>query len=332
MEEYNLKDHGSPWEKEWCFTVCKNFINYETFWQKFIASDLTNRPNNIGLKNNLDPIIEEMVMSHYSVFIHIAKSHWLFSKYKEESENNDESKKYLIELYSDIFFHLGATTEMAERFVFNIWEIGVKIGEISDLEPIEISDYLLNLFKKYFNSKNYKKYFDRYLETGQSIIYPLHSIRDIQNSLGKYLKNDQAWGKTINKFYMISDQKIRRYRNFLTHNPIIGSIKNDDKIYLPKHNKLSDYRYWSSILYKPESFDHFILVDDLIEKLISDIEKSLDSLWIKLINIMEKFSSTSNYMKLINVADMEISPILNQILGDVLVYDSHSFKISTHKM
>ena len=65
MEEYNLKDHGSPWEKEWCFTVCKNFINYETFWQKFIAHDLTNRPDNIGLKNNLDPIIEEISLFLY---------------------------------------------------------------------------------------------------------------------------------------------------------------------------------------------------------------------------------------------------------------------------
>jgi len=76
---YNLKRDGDYLERRFWHYLEDTFPNYEIFWARFIAGPLTRREidGDIRIRDSLDPLLEELAMSHYSVFYHLAMAHWL---------------------------------------------------------------------------------------------------------------------------------------------------------------------------------------------------------------------------------------------------------------
>lgn len=67
---YSLEKDGDKYEIHYWDLLKRDFPNYEVFWARFIVP-LTGRPDGceIGPRNEIDPLLENIAMAHYTFFI-----------------------------------------------------------------------------------------------------------------------------------------------------------------------------------------------------------------------------------------------------------------------
>ncbi len=79
---FSLKLHGDRYEREWWPLISSEFPSYEAFWIKHVVP-LTSRidfrvaqgePRWIMMRPNVNRILEQMAMAHYSVFYYLART------------------------------------------------------------------------------------------------------------------------------------------------------------------------------------------------------------------------------------------------------------------
>ena len=103
---YSLEKDGDKYEIRYSGFLKTEFPNYEIFWARFIVP-LTGRDEGRGggLREAIDPLLENIAMAHYTVYYHLGVATELQAKFGQEFSE-------------DILFHLSSSTEMVERLIF----------------------------------------------------------------------------------------------------------------------------------------------------------------------------------------------------------------------
>lgn len=297
---YTLSVNGDNTEKLYWRLLKDAWPNYEVLWREFVVP-LTGRPDHIQLKQGTHPLLEEMCMAHYSIFYHLGRAHELLQSLEQKAE--------LARYYDDIFFHMSAATEMVDRFLFVLWKVHVKVQGQADQEPLSLDEVVERA--KGFHGKEYKKNYERYLDTGRSVSIPLHKIRDLGGFL-IWVVHAEELGKEV---WQIADH-IRNYRNVMTHNPLIGQLIGPERaIYLPKQDKLSKYRLWSHTFYGETVQSDYVPASDIAEDYLGKFESRVNELWQKLVDLLREWSETEQYKGMLPPEPEGPTVAVGEILG-----------------
>ncbi len=105
---YTLLEHGGPFEQQHWGLLEETWSNYQVLWCEFIVP-LTRRPEDIGLRADTHPLLEQMCMAHYSIFCHLVRAHLLLPSL---AQAGDPARTE-----DEVFFHMSAATEMVDRFL-----------------------------------------------------------------------------------------------------------------------------------------------------------------------------------------------------------------------
>src|SRR6266540_2210201 len=164
--DYLLEKDGDKYEVRYWPILKNDFQNYEIFWAKFIVP-MTSRTekNGIGLKNEIEPLLESIAMAHYTVFYHLGAAAEMHKSFNQEFSE-------------DVLFHLSSATEMVERLIFILSKLESTLlgtGLTSTLTDAEVSE----IAAEYASSKRYAKDFARFETRGQAVNMRLHSMDDV---------------------------------------------------------------------------------------------------------------------------------------------------------
>jgi hypothetical protein len=288
--DYSLEKDGDKYEVRYWPILRNDFQNYETFWAKFIVP-MTMRADGhgIGLKKEIDPLLESIAMAHYSVFYHLGGAAELYKSLDQE-------------FAEDVLFHLSSATEMVERLIFTLANLESTLlgtGSISTLTDKEVS----TLATEYALSKQYAKDFGRFKTRGQAVNIHLHNIDDVTKPFMQRISEQAA--KDFENWQATAKQ-IRHYRNTLAHNPRLGILLDDgEKVYVPKEPILHKYELWSGAGKRNDNGD-FVLLNDLISGFQKSLVEKTNSAWTCLITFMDRASKTKGYDRLLGVASTMI--------------------------
>jgi len=264
---YTLLENGDRKEQRYWPLLKDAWPNYEVLWQEFVVP-LTRRPYDIKLR--------------HSIFYHLGRAHELFVSLEQE--------EVLARRYDDIFFHMSAATEMVDRFLFALWKIHGKVQGQVVPEPLSIDDVVEQA--KAFYGKEYQKSYERYLDTGRSVSTPLHNVREQLKTFLKSLDHAEELAKEV---WQIADH-IRSYRNVMTHNPLIAKLIGPGQAtYLPKQDKLSKYRLWSSLFFGETPQSDYVPASDIVEDCLGKFESRVNELWQEFIELLKNWSETEQY-------------------------------------
>jgi hypothetical protein len=280
---YTLAKDGDDLERQFWSELRDRWPNYEILWQHFVAP-MTMRVVNRGdvrLRPGMDCRLEEMCMAHYYVFYHLAQTHELVVKHGREAR--------WPHYYDDIFFHMSAATEMAERFLLALRKVQ---SHVEGLEPLGRlnADQVIEA-ATHFYEEQYHSDYARLLDQGRSVNMVLHTreelIRPVLVRSGAEDIATDLW-KTAND--------IREYRNVLTHNPHMPMLVGEQEVFLlPKRKRPSQYRLWSAAFFGDNAEDDYVAGPTLVEELLEEFETRLNALWGRLIPLLTAWSKTERY-------------------------------------
>lgn len=281
--DYTLEDHGDLYEQRFLATLSTSFPNYEIFWQRFIVP-LTRRASDgsIHLRSDIDPLLEMSAMAHYSVFFHLGVTYEMRGS----------------EFFEDTFFHLSAATEMVEKLILSIAKILVERIEGQPIANYLDEEDIHQKIQNYWDNQKdgYERHYDRFLESGRTVNYSFHAIDDVVRQL--FSQQGKEAEKDCGAWYSLTN-KIRHYRNVIAHNPRLGHILDPttNLRIVPKEDKLSNYKLWSSVIYNRNPGD-FIRLEVLVDEYQTTLVAKTNSLWEHLINLVNDLVSTDEYKQM----------------------------------
>lgn len=280
---YSLEKDGDPIEVRYWEVLRDGFPNYEIFWSRFIVP-LTGRAEGrgIGLRDGINPLLENVAMAHYTVLYHFGAA--------------ADLQLHLGQAFpEDILFHLSSATEMVERLIFGIGKMhGIELKALTE-EVISAMTHEYLLVKEGAKESQYEKDFKRFLGRGQAVNVRLHQIDDLTECFMKNISVQAV--RDFGKWKDIANQ-IRHYRNILAHNPRLGMLlKENESVFVPKESALSNYDLWSLVAGRSDNKD-FILLADLLANFQNNLVEKTNNLWAYLIAFMEEFSKTDSYTRL----------------------------------
>lgn len=281
---WTLLEHGDGFERQHWPLLKDTWPNYEVLWGEFIVP-LTGRPQHIGLREGTDTLLEEMCMAHYSIFRHLVRAHLLFPSLQragDPARTEDE-----------VFFHMGASTEMVDRFLVVLWKIHQMVEAAAPPEPLS-RDELLERVSQFYDTR-YAKAHHGYLDTGRSVGLQLHHMRE----LGRLLVSVAGAEDPANDVWRIADD-IRSYRNFLTHNPLVPKlIDKNAVVLLPKLPKLREYDLWSSAFLSETASSDYVPAYKIVRHNLETFESRLNQLWTPIIELLKGMSATDAYAEML---------------------------------
>lgn len=281
---WTLLEHGDGFERQHWPLLRDRWPNYEVLWREFIVP-LTGRPRDIRLRTGAAPLLEEMCMAHYSIFRHLIRAH-LLSESLEKPGNLPRTE-------DEVFFHMSAATEMADRFLVILWKIHRKVEGRALPEPFSL-DELLQRASEFYHTR-YAKAHRRYLDTGRSVGLQLHHMRQ----LGLALVSVAGAEDPANDVWRMADD-IRRYRNFLTHNPLVPKlIDKNGVVLLPKLPKLKEYDLWSSAFLSETASSDYVPACKIVRHNLHTFESRLNQLWTPIIELLEGMSAADAYAEML---------------------------------
>ena len=284
-----IQYHGDYFERLYWPSLCKSFPNYETLWQEFVVP-LTRRPHSITLRQNIDEVLEDMCMAHYSVFYHLGRARELSTV-----------DGLLFAHPEDVFFHLSAATEMVNRFLWATAKISDQVGDHGSL----IAEYSEQQFKKKAAQawEGYKQDFCKLMERGKSVSFPLNDVGQIARGFCEHK------GDALSQSYKTWSEKARRvreYRNSFAHNPLLARLLDANRASVPREP--SRFYRWSHVIY-PDGQDistlreherkafgeKFVDLGKLVEECQQGLEQATNALWDLVIESFRYLSTEPNY-------------------------------------
>lgn len=234
--KFSIWPDGDFYEQYYWRYLCDKFPNYQEFWSKFIAP-LTNRPNNIHPKAEVDTFLEKIWASHYSLFVQLG------SAFRVRSALIDDTS--LLFYFETIFYHLGVCVNQQEEFFFLLYCLEYKIKRKGYERPgsltlEEFTENAKSYYKKYYN-----KDFQDFVENGRGVSCIFHSKTDLVSKFVKVSFN--ADGQKAYQSLGLIKEEIRAYRNFIEHSHQMGKILTKQGIFVPKYKFLKKYKEWSAI-------------------------------------------------------------------------------------
>ncbi|MBL7903101.1 MAG: hypothetical protein JNK73_13980 [Bacteroidia bacterium] len=269
VRAYSFRSNGDSNEREFGHLITDNFPNIEMFWKHFVTP-LTNRINeNVALEIDktypraaIDNSIKDLAAIHYSVYLNLI--------YAADCLTFNRTSAF-----ENFYTNLGSVCDLTEEFFTQIYFLKLECTNSKS----EVVEYLsktkfMKIAGDWYDTY-YKTTYTYYLQRGKH-----HAPKFISrvNILDEYFGKDKGWKEF--KTYM---SQIRQYRNVIVHNSQIGSILHDRKRYVPKKDKIGDYKKWHEVFAtKNDRFKHdFVNVEDLMNNDFIEIKKRLNDLWSK---------------------------------------------------
>lgn len=278
---------GDDYEKTYGHYLKNSFPNCEKFWSLFVVpitnrvnSNITNRSQLIHKRNGIDKKVQEIANYHYSIFMHLIYAHVIL-----------ESKS--ISKLEDVLSHLASTCDLVEDLIAN-WYLLLcecRSMETKVLHQLTLEEFLNDYAKRWYE-KYYKRSYQYYYSKGKD--YPI-KLLDISTSLA-----EEYIGQTSEYFTFALN--IRQYRNHTIHNIILSRIVTSPKVYIPKIDRILDYRNWEEVesaAGKSEKFEQdFIELENGLSLWMNKLEQLLNQVWEKLIEdlLIELDSKENNSM------------------------------------
>jgi len=129
MNNIFIRETKDTVEQLYGHEVIKLFPNYSAFWEEFIGDPKKEIPVAYGLlfpsgikterKEEIEEIYDEICMAHYSLFCHLAGTHFQLENMKRILRLDDFKRKYFEhwEIFEVCYFHLGS----AFYQVYHLW-------------------------------------------------------------------------------------------------------------------------------------------------------------------------------------------------------------------
>lgn len=256
-----LEQYGDPVERMGIvkYGLGRAFPKYAEFWGKYV---LPNRDSSdpSKLRTDIDPKLENIINSHYSVFYQLTISlHQL---------NNPSNT--LLDVAAP-FYHLGVCIDLVERTF--ITALNAKSERIVE----ELDPNTFHALVAKFLEEQYAKRFKKFAKSYRPVSINLHNLSD----LFREHVPDHA------EFLQVATN-IRHYRNSLIHSLHPLKVEINNKVYIPKEKYLEQYAdgQWSSKR-SQVNLDHYSIAGEVTHELIDILIKSMNRLWETLLNWME---------------------------------------------
>jgi len=183
---------------------------------------------------------------------------------------------------------------MVERLIFILAKLKARLHGTELLARLT-DETVSEKSSKYLLSKDYSKYFERFIRRGQAVNVQLHNIDDVTKPFMKSIS--EAADRDFDKWQDTAGQ-IRHYRNTLAHNPKLGGLLTDQgMIYVPKESELHKYELWSDVAKRSNNND-FVLLSDLLSNFQKDLNERTNVLWTHLIDCMDGIAKADGYPQL----------------------------------
>ena len=258
-QPYRLRNGRHNIEKEVAPLIEIAFPEYEDFFDKHLIP-LTEDGH---WRNDTLDYLEFIGMASFSVL----KSINFINRNIDHIKRGDPDQRF-----KNIYFHFGLAADSVESLSRNIALTSDFLGIKSiDKNPKEAND-LIKSFEKWVQKK-YSKSLEDLVKRGRQVVYHLHSIDFLKETISADLNADF---KTFVK-------SLKDYRNFYTHNPGVDIIQiSQNQIYVVKRQKISEADSWSNLrLMLRESLDDFV---NPKEQVTNDLEMFLNYLrkiWVE---------------------------------------------------
>jgi hypothetical protein len=284
--KWRLMQNGDIFEMSYWPFFKDTFPNYEVFWSLYIVP-LTGRvsdPKSIQFREKIAPLIEEICMTHYTIF------RSLCFIYDEKKQPKNESLR-------NVYYHFGLIIEMVETLIKKIYHLKANVGLISEekLEPLK-EDEIISRVKTYVN-KDYQKQHDEFINEGRPVIFYIHSPRDLLKAI---VKDDNLLNKAKEYF-----NEIKNYRNAFIHTPLPGTLFTIDPLnknqirFAIKKDHIKKYKLWTDITHTFSiNIDDFIVEEQLLETDFYKTQEILNEIWDFLIKEMNGIKNQPKYKEL----------------------------------
>jgi len=280
IDKTSFRKSGHSREKKFGYILAKSFANFEKYW-KYLIVPQTNRVDNsfvatkerllIDPRENVSPDLHEIGSYHYSVFLN-----FLFAEKALEKKQ--------ISFFENFYTHLGSICESAEEFLLKVYLVLLECDDKLTTAQAEISkEKFLEVASTWYD-KSYPKAYNYFLSKGK--VNPMKPTV-VENLLDKYFEDSVQW-----KEYKEFSKLIKTYRNVIVHNYQIAYIPKKGKHYVPKKEKIQDYKKWqavgNTVASQPNFMNHFILREKQMKSDIKQLKIALQKLWEKPLSDMRK--------------------------------------------
>jgi hypothetical protein len=255
------------------------FPNSEIFWRhmlvpltKRIVPEVKDPTERIRFRDGVSEDLKDIATFQYCMILNLIYSH-------------DHFRNFRLSSFEDFYMHLGSVCDLAEDYLLKTYMLGLECKkEESKVLHTLTKDEFLQLAEAWYN-ENYSNVYEHYLKKGKP---PLIKLPGRQSVLLEYFGDSEEVRE-----YTRHTQKIREYRNIVTHYMSIQRVPiKEDIILVPKKEKIKSYKNWDNVLKAGE--DVARLEKDFIEmreQMVSDIwilEEILNKLWLKPIEDLKK--------------------------------------------
>lgn len=272
-EQFFLSIFGDPVEKESAATqLGRKFPRYAEFWLHYVYPN-RRLGNDSKLQEEIPPEIEDLFNTHYSVWYQLTVTY-------RQLNAIDNS---LVEI-GDLFFHLATAIDLIERTFVLVLEIEAQLQGNSIITKLTQEDYNAKIAG--FWTKQYPKGFKSFKARLKPVSIRLH---DVSSLFQAHMPNDD-----VVRAFVSTANRVRQYRNQLTHNVSPLNIVTPDGRMIPKPEHIQHYaggRY-SSIT---PDLGHFELASQVIQNLVDDLLVKANGLWETLLRKMTGIATSPQY-------------------------------------
>ncbi len=306
LQHLSFAEHGDCYEKKFGKYVVRDFPNCEIFWKNFVVP-FTKRMDgfpyqitqDINVRQEINPKIEDIANSHYSMFLNLVFAHL---NLKTRMPSSIES----------IYTFLGSTCDLAEMTIEKCYCLFLECqGKKSKvLQGLTRDEFLIKAGEWY--DKEYQNLYEYYLSKGKTKpIYLISHDNILVEYLGKNSKSRQDYER--------HSQNIRQFRNIVVHDVKVARIIEDSSgnSLIPKIQVIKNYRSWREV--KDAAQNKEKISTDFAEQYqqatedISKLEQMLNEIWETLIDdFMKGFYSThrDSLRKMYNIEFSSDSPTI----------------------
>lgn len=305
---WTLEEYGDDAERRFWGYLKHTFSNYEVFWATFVHP-LREHPEKVRLRSSVDPLLQLVAEAHYSVFHHLVTVHRFLDRI-ENLENPEKRCEEAALLFDAMLFHLSAATEMAEDFLFAWARIYEEVKDISSddsfFSPWD-EGRVMETAQRYFDAE-YESNLEKFRNGGPPVRIMLHNKSSVLHDKSSPLKGflvrlgNQVDDARIN--FATQSRRVREYRNKITHNPVLGKLMKEKKLWVPRRERIRDYDRWATV---QTSSPHdvsgdFVEATELVDALLHGTEKSINVLWQEIIPHLKKLADSPKYRDMMGIS------------------------------
>ena len=270
------------------------FPNSENFWKLFVTpitnrvhANILNHHEKIRARTTISKDLVDLSIIHYSVFLNLIYA------------SNSLAIRHL-SYFENFYTHLGSVCDLAEEFITQLYFIvlACEKKETEVLQSLSKTKFL-ELAKDWYD-KHYLNSYKHYLSKGK--VAPFNIIGR-SNILDEFFEGAIEW-KNYSKLAL----QIRTYRNIIVHNTQIGSHITNQGVFVPKKNKIGDYKKWHQVfaVRQDKFLRDFIERDSQMQQDLIDLKSALNNLWTKPIQQFDRLMYIDKNVGLLKKYDIEI--------------------------